>query len=205
MKKLAFIAFYAAPVVLSVSIFLASSSWSQTSPAQGPKIGVVNVNTIFTDSVKIKDYKESMQQVKDTEQKIMEGLRTKLEGLSKEIEAIKTQLQTTPNSYDLKLKIREKNAALASAKSELDFRLNSWNEFIEKDISGRITTIYKDINLVIGEYAVSNGYDFVLKIDDDPNSPETIFNEDRIDRRDVLFFNKFYDITDQILKKLDTK
>ncbi len=162
--------------------------------AATPKIGVVNIKTVFEKYAKAKDFEEKLEKEAREEKEYMDRMEKELNDLKTEIEVL------TPESPLRKEKIEKFISLQALAK----FRVEEWNNRTKTRLNSNTAQIYNEIRSEIDAFAQQNGYDLVLKTESgklDVNSRESA--NQRVNRRTVLYHSSGMDLSDRIAERLN--
>jgi len=162
----------------------ATATTAAATPASASKIAVANVTAAITES------QEGKKEIEGLIKKFTPK-QTELKTLSDEVDKMKTTLQSsegkiTPAEHTRQVK------ALEVKQKELQRRYEeAQGEFqqAEQEISARI---FKKMSEVLDEYATAMGYDIVLDVSSQQQTP-------------VLWNRKSSDITKELVTAYDTK
>ncbi len=171
---------------------------TQSSGADGDefKVGVVNVDKVFSEY-------EGTKKVKKDLLKKKKQIEKEIEKISEEIDRIETEL----NELEPLSKAWKKQAQkLYQLRARLKVHKNIWKQDTTVAVNRSNAKIYNKIRNTIEEYAKKNGFDLVLK----SNSPrlETKNAQDtnkKIAERSVLYFSNRMDLTGKIVEILNRK
>jgi Skp family chaperone for outer membrane proteins len=190
-------------VILSITAMLGTSFilWSTPSEGQEPKgtnkIGFINLKKIF------RDYKK----VKDMEQEINKEMESELEKL-KAIEEERKKLKEEIPLYRQGSKVRKnKEEVLAEKTFEIKHKKDKAEYFFREKMRMGIEKIYEEITDEVENYAKKENFFMIIRVSDadffGTSSEEALRMQ--INIRDILFWDKKNDITDNILEQMDKK
>ena len=158
------------------------------------KIGVVDVTKVLENSARNKQWQEKMQQEQTTTKNEFNQMRT-------EVEAIQANLKLrTPGTEDF-LKLRQEmveKGAMLEAKNQfyqdkVTFEMQRWTE-----------ELYQQLLKVVSDVAKDKGLDMVIA-DESLMLPSPSLQDFMltVKTRKLLYHNKKYDLTDEVLAALD--
>jgi Skp family chaperone for outer membrane proteins len=170
------------------------SAITTTPVSQSLKIGVVNLAEVFDKYNKTQDYS-----------KILGKEQAKLELTIKEIEnemkKLVEELDILEKTSDL---YREKKEQFSTLDAKRKYKVENGNILLKNKRNEITLALYKDIRDTINNYAVENGYTFILKLDPQLSlTPETEDVFQQISIRTVLYAAKSTDVTTDIIKILN--
>ena len=188
--------------VLAVAIVFAASqgsSYAQNDSALQPvyvqdnsplKIGVVNIAEVFEKSNE-RDKREKELQAK------MDEATAKIEDYKRQAQALQEEADKLEKGSPEYTEINKKRVALM-AKAEI-FAEQSQIEIQNRESASR-QELYSMIREAVDKYAAKNGYDLVLKIDDNRISGKSIVTQDiQMSTRIVLYNSQKMDLTKTII------
>ena len=147
---------------------------SPNAHAEGMKIGYVNVGEVFDGYERTKNFDSTLEKKGKQKEAELEGRMSELKKLRESLELLNDQAR------DVKAKeIEEKTDQLQQFRNASARDLRRERDAIAKEI-------LKEIQKVIDEYAKANGFSVIL------------------DSRSLLYGQPAYDVTDEILKRLNT-
>lgn len=181
--------------VCAVVFVVTGALWAQAAPQPTGRVACVDVLQVFSEYQKMKDVQEELKQL--DERLNAEGQQRK-----ERADALQATLDAMDRSAPTYLK---KYAELL----EMQIGLRTWAEakkaHTAREIGLATDRIYRDILRVTEEIARQAGYDLVVQRERyQPMSmtPEEI--EAQMQNRKVLFASEAIDITDLVLRKLNT-
>ncbi len=194
-SRIYFVCTLAILTVLNIYIF-SPREVSAENPGE-MKVGFVNLKTIFKDYQEARAMERQIQQEAKAETAQIRKLEEEASQLREEIQLYRV------GSSIRKRKEKELTEKLFRIKHDKDrakyFALVKLKSGMEK--------IYQKVNGVIEDYAKKNNFFMILKVADadffDTNSNEALHME--IKTRDVLYWDKKYDITQNISDVLNKK
>ena len=178
-------------VVLGVYRYDKLDAASAVAPA---KIGVVNVTKVLENSSRNKQWQEKMQQEQTNTKNEFNQMRT-------EVEAIQANLKLrTPGSEDF-LKLRQEmveKGAMLEAKNtfyqdKVTYEMQRWTE-----------ELYQQMLKVVADVAKDKGLDMIIA-DESLMLPSPSLQDFMltVKTRKLIYHNKQYDLTDEVLAALD--
>lgn len=164
--------------------------------AQG-KIGFIDLKRVFRDYQKIKQTEETIRQETEMELAKIKGLKEEAKTLQDEIPLYK------PGS-----KVRlQKEKRLAELAFDVKNREEKANHFFNQRLKTELETVYNEVTEEVEDYARKNNFFMILRISDadffGSQSPDALRMQ--IHTRDVLYWQKEYDITNPIIDSLNQK
>lgn len=165
--------------------------------AQSGKIGFVDLKKVFRDYQRIKQTEDTIRQETELELSKIKGLKEEAKTLQDEIPLYK------PGS-----KVRlQKEKRLAELAFDVKNREEKANHFFNQRLKTELETVYNEVTEEIEDYAKKNNFFMVLRISDadffGSQSPDALRMQ--IHTRDVLYWQKEYDITTPIIDSLNQK
>ena len=187
-------------LVVSVALLVLLGAYQQgkldaESAVKPAKIGVVNVTKVLESSARNKQWQEKMQQDQTDTKNQFNQMRT-------ELEAIQANLKLrTPGSEDffkLRQEMVEKGAMLEAKnkfyQDKVTYEMQRWTE-----------ELYQQLLKVISDVAKDKGLDMVIA-DESLMLPSPSLQDFMltVKTRKLLYHNKQYDLTDEVLTTLDS-
>lgn len=139
------------------------------------KIGCVDAIEVFNEYEKTKDYDKVLESKKTDKEKKLESKGAELEKLQNKISVLKKEEQ-----------VKEKGNLEKTQKEFLELKRQAFID-LKKDRDEKMQEIIEDINKVIKDYAIKNGYDLMLY------------------KSAVVYNDKTFDVTAEILKLVNGK
>ena len=163
---------------------------------QQPKIAVVNIAKVFEQSNN-----------RDTGEK---ELQAQMDRAMETIEKYKAEAQKLQTALDKLEKGSPKYIELSKQRVELMASAEIYSEQTKIKIQNRENAIrqelYANIRETIDKYAKQQGYELVLKIDDNYISGKSVVTQDiQMSTRVVLYNSQKMDITAEIVKAINKK
>jgi Skp family chaperone for outer membrane proteins len=164
---------------------------SEVKPA---KIGVVNVTKVLEDSARNKQWQEKMQQDQTDTKNQFNQMRTELEAIQANL---KLRSPGTEDFLKLRQEMVEKGAMLEAKnkfyQDKVTFEMQRWTE-----------ELYQQLLKVVSDVAKDKGLDMVIA-DESLMLPSPSLQDFMltVKTRKLLYHNKQYDLTDEVLAALD--
>lgn len=172
-------------------------AWTQEAPTRPMKIGVINLKEVFTRSDKAKLFEEQLDREKKAEEASIQELEKSMKALMAQIDEIGKQGKES----ELLKQYREQLVTMEALRR---YRAESWNDIVKDRINKNTAELYNDIRAIIDTFAAMNGYDLVLKTEAPKLETDTEESANqRIARRAVLYANRNFEITEQIITELN--
>lgn len=161
---------------IKISIFAVCAIFVFTcaaAQAKELKIGYADLPKVFEDYNKTKDAKKKLEE----KGKAKDAQRQKLRAELKKLEDEQSLMSD-------KAKAEKQGAINAKRKEVEEFERSARDEFM-KEYNESLTAIRKDIEVIVNGYAKESGYDMI------------------VDSRMLLYSDEKYDVTAELLKKLN--
>lgn len=178
-----------------VLINICFSVYSEDKPNAEKRIGVVNVSEVLN------KYKKRADKEKDwkvDEDKITEKMKQK----NSEIESLKQEYNNADDDLD-----RERiSIELLKANKDLKFYAELNSERMQKEMGKATLEMIRDIRKTIQDYGEEKKYFLILQ--SRPINTKTSNLQEAIlmiNLSDVMYYNKDYDITDEIIKLINIR
>lgn len=163
--------------------------------AQNVKIGFVDLKKVFRDYKKVNTMEESIRQ--ETELEL-----SKLKGMKEEAKQLKDEIPL----YKAGSKVRqEKEKKLTEKLFEIKYFEEKANHFFTQKLKIGLEDVYREVTEQIEEYAKKNNFFMVLRVAEPDffGSPNADALRMQIHTRDVLYWGKDFDITNDIIDRLN--
>lgn len=162
------------------------------------KLAVVDLTKIYNKWEKVKDFADKLAEKKKAQEAELKAMQKELkekvvmrdtEGVS---EAVRISLETEIVQIEAKAK----------------YVMEAWNQQVKRQLDEGIAKYFEEIRTEVAEYAKANGYTLVLKTETDAvgeDKENASMVAEKIARVLALYVDPGFDITDDILSKLDDK
>jgi Skp family chaperone for outer membrane proteins len=166
-----------------------------TSPQAGSKYRYINLNKAIAQWDYVKKQQDEFE--KEFGGK-MDALQTRQKDIQKKRDQL-TELQKGGQSAQT----RELERTITIATGELQYDLDQLKKESEERRLRILLAAYQQIQEVAGKWAAQNNVDAVFVVqDDDPSDQNLVRRYERASVRQVLWYAKELDVTDQLLKLL---
>ena len=177
------------------------ASWAQIAgvqPEPTGKIAIVNVAQASESYVKTKDLEAQFEQLR---QQYRSEINAKRDRLERGAKALREEFK--PGTAEFEQRQRE----LAQLEWELQYYQEAEGAKLERGLADSLRQIFGDIQRVVGQVAVEQGYDVVLAADELPaESPDsTNMARQQILLQKVLFWNPRVDLTQEVIARLNAQ
>jgi outer membrane protein len=160
------------PGALAISLLTASAAG-----AAELKIVFVDVKSAIENTAQFRQGVQHLDSIKNDKQKELEGLRDKINQMDKDL--MNQSMAMSPD------KLSQKQQQLDDLKTDFQRKLQDAQRAMEFEKNRLLQGIYTKFGEKIKEYAVKNGYDYILT------------------KPSVLYVKPSLDMTDQVTKLLD--
>lgn len=160
------------------------------------KLGVVNVLDIYNSYERTKDFVTKLEADKAVKEK---ALQQQEKALKEKVDQLGLLKEDSKFRQELQLDIVQMEAAYK-------FSVEKWNEEAKQRLEKGVPKLYNEIREEVDAYAKEAGLTLVLKVDDN-RLPDKVDGgmESKINQRQVLYYDPAYDITAEVLKRLNDK
>lgn len=160
------------------------------------KVGTVDLSKVYDKWTKVKDFTDDLE----TQKRAQEA---ELEKMEKDIKE-KITIRDTPG-INPKLKISAQ-LDIVQLQAKADYMMKWWNEQVKRLLDEGIAKYFDEIQAEVAAYAKENGFTLVLKIETGPlSTADPSRSDEKIARRDILFADPGYDITEEVMARLEEK
>ncbi len=184
-----------AALSVTLTYFFTTGNLDAQNSSSGRKIGFVKVKIIFKDYKKLKVAEQKIKQETQVEMAQVKQLEEKVKQLREEIPLYR------PGSTIRKRKEQD----LTDNLFDIKYRKDKINFYLVQKTKSVIEKTYQKIVTTVEKYAQKNNFFMVLKVGDadffGSRNAEALRME--INTRDVLFWQKKDDITQEIIKVLN--
>ncbi len=192
--------FLIAAAVLAVAIVAVCSqgpSFAQnTGTDKNLKIGVVNIAEVFEKSAERDAREKELQDMMDQAMAQVGEYKREAQKLQEEVEKLEKGSEKYAKLNKQRIALMAKTEIFAEqSKIKIQNRENAFRQ-----------ELYSMIREAIDKYAEQNGYDLVLKIDDNRISGKSLVTQDiQMSTRIVLYNSQKMDLTDTIIAIINKK
>lgn len=161
------------------------------------KPAAVDLSKIFDKWKKVKDFTDDLEAQKKSQE-------AQLKDIEKTIKEKRIVLDTPAVSPKIRIAVQ---LEIVQLQAKADFMMKSWNDQVKQILDDGIGRFYDDIAEEVAAYAKENGYTMVFKLETEKVSDKQEGSrvDEKISRRPLLYADPGFDITDDILARLDAK
>jgi len=181
----------------TAAVLVAGMAMAPAAHAQdASKIGYVNVKTVL-DKYQRTDYEQQRLREKRA------VFQKKLEDLVRQKDELETKIELLPPGS---AKYEDTKRQILKLEQDIKFEREWSNYRIGSEYAKATIKVYQDLLRQVEAYAKANGYTLVLKIEGDEIESDSLVEVNvRINGRAVLFYDAKHDITDAVVKALNTE
>ncbi|MCE9583927.1 MAG: OmpH family outer membrane protein [Planctomycetes bacterium] len=166
-------------------------------PPPALKLAIVDLSAVFDKWVKVKEFTDGLEVQKKAQEAELEAMKKTLQE--------KVQIRDTPG---INPKIRQSaQLDIVQLQAKADYMMKMWNEQVKQLLDEGIAKYYDEIQAEVAAYAKENGYTLVLKMETGllGTAEDKSHSDEKIARRIILYADPGFDITADILGRLDAK
>lgn len=160
------------------------------------KLGTVDLSKVYDKWTKVKDFTDELEVQKKAQE-------AELDKMEKDIKE-KITIRDTPG-INPKLKISAQ-LDIVQLQAKADYMMKWWNDQVKKLLDEGIAKYFDEIQAEVAAYAKDNGFTLVLKTETGPlATADPSRSDEKIARRMILYSAPEYDITEEVLTRLEAK
>ncbi len=160
------------------------------------KLATVDLSKVYDKWTKVKDFTDELEGQKKAQE-------AELEKMEKDIKE-KITIRDTPG-INPKLKMSAQ-LDIVQLQAKADYMMKMWNEQVKRLLDEGIAKYFDEIQVEVAAFAKENGFTLVLKIETGPlSTADPSRSDEKIARRDILYADAGYDITEEVMTRLEEK
>lgn len=187
-------------LAVAISMVLIGSSLSELSAQEKEfpiKIGFVNLKVVFRDYKKAKEMEQSINQE-------TEGELAKIKEIEEQVKQLREEIPLYRHGSTIR---KRKEDDLTEKLFDIKFKKDRAQYFLAEKMKAGIEKVYQEVSNEVEKYAKDNDFFMVLRVADTDffGAASTDALRLEINTRDVLYWGKKYDITENIVQIINKK